>query len=74
MNNSKIKFSYLVIVLATSILLLMSSIVLIFISPNQVIALSRTVAVVTAANNAELWDSNTKSFNNMSSKPVCKLN
>ncbi len=63
MNNSKIKFSYLAIVLATSILLLMSSIVLIFISPNPVIALSSTVAVVTAANNAELWDSNTKSFN-----------
>ncbi len=56
MNNSKIKFSYLAIVLATSILLLMSSIVSIFISPNQVIALSSTVAAVTAANNAELWD------------------
>lgn len=63
MNNSKIKFSYLAIVLATSILLLMSSIVSIFISPNQVIALSSTVAAVTAANNAELWNSNTQSFN-----------
>ena len=63
MNNSKIKFSYLAIVLATSILLLMSSIVSIFISSNQAIALSSTVAAVTAANNAELWDSNTKSFN-----------
>ena len=57
MNNSKIKFSYLAIVLATSILLLMSSIVSIFISSNQAIALSSTVAAVTAANNAELWDS-----------------
>ena len=63
MNKVKIKFSYLAIVLATSILLLVSSIASIFISPNQVIALSSTVAAVTAANNAELWDSNTQSFN-----------
>ena len=63
MNKAKIKFSYLAIVLVTSILLLVSSIASIFISPNQAIALSSTVAAVTAANNAELWDSNTQSFN-----------
>ena len=63
MFKTKVKLKYLVVIITAFIVLMTSAIVSIFVSPNEVLALTSTSSAIQVGNGTELYDSSNQSFN-----------